>query len=96
MFSNVYLNVFDQFVKRVLKCKHYARYVDDARIVSCDRDLLRQMIPIIKNFLKDELSLDLHMGKLQIVDTRKGAEFLGAYIKHYRIYVSNNALRRVK
>lgn len=29
LFSNVYLNQLDQFVKRVLKFRHYARYVDD-------------------------------------------------------------------
>ena len=33
LFSNVYLNALDQFMKRVLHCKHYGRYVDDIIIV---------------------------------------------------------------
>ena len=36
------------------------------------------------------------MGKLQIVDSMYGAEFLGGFIKHNRIYISNNALSRAK
>ena len=40
LFSNVYLNRFDQFMKRELKCKHYGRYVDDFYVVSCDREWL--------------------------------------------------------
>lgn len=94
LFSNVYLNVFDQFMKRIVKCKHYTRYVDDARVVSCDRKWLLTIVPTIKRFLKDRLKLDLHMGKLSLVDTNYGAEFLGGFVKHYRTYVSNNALRR--
>ena len=38
LFSNVYMNTFDQYVKRVLRCRHYGRYVDDAYFVSCDRE----------------------------------------------------------
>ena len=37
LLSNVYLNLFDQFMKRVLHCKHYGRYVDDSFVVSRDR-----------------------------------------------------------
>lgn len=96
LFSNVYLNVFDQFMKRVLKCKHYTRYVDDARVISCDRRWLLSMVPTIQKFLKDKLQLELHMGKLQIVNTIQGSEFLGAFVKCHRTYVSNNALKRAK
>ena len=33
LFSNVYLNLLDQFIKRVLKIKHYGRYVDDGYLL---------------------------------------------------------------
>jgi hypothetical protein len=42
LFSNVYLNVLDQFVKRQLHCRYYGRYVDDFYFVSADRKRLRQ------------------------------------------------------
>lgn len=37
LFSNVYLNVLDQFMKRELKCIHYGRYVDDFYVVCKDK-----------------------------------------------------------
>ena len=29
LFSNVYLGELDDYMKRVLRCRHYGRYVDD-------------------------------------------------------------------
>lgn len=96
LLSNVYLNLFDQFMKRVLRCKHYGRYVDDSYVVSRDRQWLLSLVPYIREFLKQTLGLDLHMGKLQIANAYYGAEFLGAYVKPYRIYVSNKSLERTR
>jgi retron-type reverse transcriptase len=96
LFSNVYLNVFDQFVKRELHCKHYGRYVDDYYIVHSDKKYLLSLVPKIRAFLKEELLLDLHMGKVNIISSRYGVDFLGAFIRPYRRYVSNNTLRRTK
>lgn len=96
LFSNVYLNVFDQFMKRVLKCRYYGRYVDDAAIISADKEWLLSLVPEIRRFLKAELGLDLHMGKLQISEVPHGVEFLGCFIKPYRTYISNHALKRMK
>jgi hypothetical protein len=96
LFSNVYLNEFDQYMKRVLGCKHYGRYVDDAYIVSVDREWLRSIVPDARDFLDKELWLQLHMGKIEICDIKRGVEFLGAYIKPYRIYVSNKSIKRAR
>ena len=96
LFSNVYLNMFDQFMKRELHCNHYGRYVDDAYIVSHDRDWLLSLVPDIRRFLKESLELDIHMGKLHLINTRYGTDFLGAFVRPYRNYVSNATLRRTK
>ena len=95
LFSNVYLNELDQYCKRTLGCKHYGRYVDDAYIVSRDSEWLLSLVPQIRDFLKDRLHLELHMGKTQVIDVRRGVEFLGAYILPYRTYISNESLRRM-
>lgn len=94
LFSNVYLNVFDQFMKRVMKCRYYGRYVDDAIIISSDKEWLMSLVPDVQKFLKEELGLDLHMGKLTISEVHKGIEFLGSYIKPWRTYVSRRTLER--
>lgn len=96
LFSNVYLNVLDQFVKRVLKFKHYGRYVDDAFIVCCDKQKLIDALPLIESFLNNVLHLELQKGKIHIINVKYGVEFLGAFIKPFRTYVSNQCLRRIK
>lgn len=96
LFSNVYLNVFDQFVKRDIKCHHYGRYVDDSNQINPDREWLLAQVPREREFLADELGLQLHMGKLHIQEIHSGVEFLGAFVKPYRDYVSNKTMERIK
>ena len=96
LFSNVYMNIFDQYVKRDLKCCHYGRYVDDAYIVSEDKYSLKRMIPMISDFLHRELCLEINLRKTRIYDVYHGVEFLGAYIKPFRTYISSSSLKRIK
>lgn len=96
LFSNVYMGAFDNWVKRELHCQNYGRYVDDAFIISCDRDWLRSLVPRISAFLKSELFLDLNPRKLTIADAYQGVEFLGAYIRPFRTYLSSSTLRRIR
>ena len=95
LLSNVYLNEFDQFMKRKLKCKHYGRYVDDSYVVSTDKEWILSLVPQVREFLKDRLHLELHMGKLHVQKVTYGTEFLGAFIKPYRTYISNESLNRM-
>lgn len=96
LFSNVYLNILDQYVKRILKCKHYGRYVDDLFIVSSDKQFLHDCATKIELFMNSKLSLKIQNGKTIIRSMYQGVEFLGAYIKPYRTYISNQCLRRIK
>ena len=96
LFSNIYMNVFDQFAKRDLGCKHYGRYVDDAFVVSGDRKWLQSLIPRIEAFLEEQLDLLLNPDKLRIWDAYQGVEFLGAYLRPFRTYISSRSLRRIK
>ena len=95
LFSNVYLNVFDQYMKRRLGCRHYGRYVDDFYVVSTDRDWLLSLVPHVRLFLNDELGLSFHDGKLQVSSVWRGVEFLGAWLKPHRIYASRTTVGRV-
>ena len=95
LFSNVFLNQLDQYVKRTLRCKHYGRYVDDFFLISTDRHKLHRWAKEIEKFLSDGLHISINKGKTQVCDVRHGVEFLGAYIKPWRIYISNQSLRRM-
>ena len=83
-------------MKRVLRCRHYGRYVDDFYVVSADKEWLRSLVTKIETFLSSQLGLTLHAGKLKILDVWQGVEFLGAYLKPWRRYVSNTCLHRMK
>lgn len=96
LFSNVYLNILDQYVKRELKFKHYGRYVDDAYIVSRDKEKLHDAINIIERFIGANLRLELQKGKIRLCNVKYGVEFLGAFLKPFRTYVSNQCLKRLK
>ena len=96
LFSNVYLNKLDQYVKRVLKCRHYGRYVDDVYVVSEDGDYLKSLIPAISDYLGKQLKLRIHPAKTRVFNAYYGVEFLGAYIKPFRTYVSSSSLVRIK
>jgi retron-type reverse transcriptase len=77
LFANVYLNELDQFVKHKMKVKYYVRYADDFIILSDNRDYLENLIPEIRNFLKNELKLILHPNKIFIKTLSSGVDFLG-------------------
>ena len=96
LFSNVYMNPFDQFVKRDILCEHYGRYVDDSAMVDACREWLLAQVPKVREFLADELGLQLHMGKLHVREVSQGIEFLGAFVKPYRDYISNKTLARIE
>lgn len=89
LFSNVYFNQFDHFVKKQLGIKYYGRYVDDFVIVHQNKNYLQQIIPVISNYLQKELMLTLHPKKIYLQHFSKGIQFLGAIIKPYRNYVSS-------
>ena len=89
LFGNIYLNALDHFVKRNLKIKNYGRYVDDFILVHKDKEYLKSLIPIIRDYLSKELMLTLHERKIYLQHYSKGVKYLGAVIKPHRIYVAN-------
>lgn len=77
LFSNVYMNQFDQFVKHKLKIKQYIRYADDFVFLSEDRAFLESLIPTIRSFLLFDLHLTLHPNKIFLKTIASGVDFLG-------------------
>ena len=96
LFSNIYLNEFDQYVKRTLCMKHYGRYVDDFFIVHTDKRFLLSLVPVIREYLRENLDITLHPKKIVLQPYQKGINFLGAVVKPYRTYIHNRAKRKFK
>jgi len=77
LFSNIYLNEFDKFVKHKLKINYYIRYADDFVIFSENKNYLENLILEMKEFLQDKLKLTLHPDKVFIKTLNSGMDFLG-------------------
>jgi RNA-directed DNA polymerase len=74
---NIYMNEFDQYMKRVLKAKYYIRYADDFVILSRDKKHLEDILTEIEKFLIEKLKLQLHPDKVFIKTLASGVDFLG-------------------
>lgn len=81
LFANIYLNELDQFVKHKLKFRHYIRYMDDFLFLHTDKKYLGEIKEKTRNFLKENLELELHPKKAEIFPVRNGLDFLG-----YRLF----------
>jgi RNA-directed DNA polymerase len=95
LFSNVYLSLLDEYVKNKLKIKHYGRYVDDFYIIHNSNNYLASLIPSIKDFLTTTLFLNLHPNKIYLQNVNNGINYLGAYLKPYRQYLSKRTVRNL-
>lgn len=83
---NIYMNEFDQFVKRDLKVKYYIRYADDFVIVHEDKKYLEDILPKISEFLNTRLKLSLHPDKVFIKTIASGVDFLGwVHFPYHRV-----------
>jgi len=97
IFSNIYLNEFDYFIKHQLKVKHYFRYADDFAIIYQDREYLEDLTFQLQNFLQTELDLKLHPQKTIIRKFSQGIDFLGYIIlPHYLILRTKTKKRMFK
>jgi RNA-directed DNA polymerase len=74
---NIYMNEFDQFVKRELKVKYYIRYADDFVIFSEDKEYLKNILEKMNKFLENKLKLNMHPDKVYIKTLASGVDFLG-------------------
>ncbi|MCB2181064.1 MAG: hypothetical protein KQH63_03435 [Desulfobulbaceae bacterium] len=94
-FANVYLNSLDQFVKHVLNCRYYLRYVDDFVLLNEDKEQLATWQQRICNFLESRLKLQLKdKGRLRRVSD--GADFLGYIVRPDYVLVRNRVVGNLK
>ncbi|MFT7184468.1 MAG: RNA-directed DNA polymerase [Oceanicoccus sp.] len=77
IFSNIYLNELDRFVKHTLQPKAYLRYGDDFLLFEMDLEKLEDMKEAVTTFLANELKLTLHTKNNVLVKACHGLKFLG-------------------
>ncbi|MBI3255494.1 MAG: group II intron reverse transcriptase domain-containing protein [Candidatus Andersenbacteria bacterium] len=77
LFVNIYLNEFDQYVKRVLKVERYIRYADDFVVLSPDKGYVQNQLVLLQEFLGKSLRLECHPDKIFIQPLAQSIDFLG-------------------
>ncbi|MFQ5614651.1 MAG: reverse transcriptase domain-containing protein, partial [Anaerolineae bacterium] len=88
--ANVYLNPFDHFVKRELRCKAYLRYVDDFLLFADDKQTLwRWRKAIIERLARFRLAL--HEARCHPRPVTEGIPFLG-----FIVFPTRRRLKRRK
>ncbi len=94
---NMYLNEFDQYVKRDLKVKHYIRYADDFVLLSRDRNELVKTLLYMIVFLRSKLTLELHPDKVSLATFASGIDFLGwVHFPHQRVLRTTTKRRMIR
>ncbi len=87
LYGLIYLNHLDHFVKRELKVRHYARYVDDFVLIGLSREQAFDYHQRIVDFLRDELHLELSHSSIHRVS--RGINFVG-----FRTWASKRFVRK--
>ncbi len=94
-FANVYMNDFDNFCKRELKCKKYIRYVDDFVIFDESKEILLEKKDKIEAYLLKNLKLSLRDGVI-LRKVENGLDFLGYIIRPKYVLVRNRVVKNYK
>ncbi|WP_299009905.1 reverse transcriptase/maturase family protein [uncultured Caulobacter sp.] len=87
LFGLIYLDPLDHFIKRELKVRHYARYVDDFVLIGLTHDQAVDYRARIVAFLADRLRLELSHSSIHRVS--RGLNFVG-----FRTWASARFVRK--
>ncbi len=98
-FANFYLTYFDHWIKEQRMVKYYFRYADDIVILSDNKLYLHELLFDIKNYLLENLKLEVkHNYQVFPVDDR-GIDFIGYVFHHSHILlrksIKQNFARRL-
>lgn len=88
-FANYYLTYFDYWVKQSLRIKYYFRYADDIVILSDSKPHLHEVLFQIKNYMNNELKLQIKNNYQVFPVSSRGIDFVG-----YRMYHTHTLLRK--
>lgn len=94
LLANLALNPIDHFVKRVLKFKHYVRYMDDMVLLSTSKDDLHNAITLLEIEI-NTLGLVLN-SKTKISRIVDGIDFVGYRTWYNRRVIRKRSLYKIK
>lgn len=86
LYSNILLNIYDQWIKREMKIKHYGHYVDDMYHMHPDKRFLdRELKPRAEEFLNEKVHVKVNHDKWRLLSAHDANQYLGAYVRPYYV-----------
>ncbi len=93
VFGNFYLDELDHFVKHVLRCRRYVRFMDDFLLWNQSASQLEHWKQEISEHLRDRLKVELKPGT-RLGPVSDGVSFLGFRVKPDGLLLGRRARRR--
>ena len=87
--ANFYLTYFDHYLKENKHVKHYFRYCDDMIILSSSKEELHKLLEDIRDYLKNNLKLEIKSNYQIFPVQSRGIDFVG-----YAFYHTHTKLRK--
>jgi len=84
-FANFYLTYFDHWLKEDRKVKYYFRYADDLVFFSDNKQYLHQLLDEIREYLQDNLGLQVKYNYQVFPVASRGIDFIGYVFFHTHI-----------
>jgi RNA-directed DNA polymerase len=88
-FANFYLTFFDHWIKETKRVKYYFRYADDLVILFNNKQYLHELLCAIKNYLQQNLNLEIKSNYQVFPVAARGIDFVG-----YRFFHTHTLLRK--
>ena len=96
LFANLYLDPLDQYIKRVLRVRHYVRYMDDFVIIHPSRSQLEIYRKQIEQFGEENLKIRFHPNKVILNRVDAGIGFVGFRSAPNGLFLRGRSIRRFR
>ena len=94
LISNVYLDAFDQEMKR--RKHRIVRYADDILILCCSKTAAENALQVASRILEKDLKLTVNQTKTHIAHSDSGVKFLGVEIRSVYTRIQDKKLKKLK
>lgn len=91
-FALYYMDGLDRLVKEKLRIRYYTRYMDDMILLHQDREVLKETLALMSEFVEKELSLEFNQ-KTQIHSMKQGVDYLGF---HFYLTETGKVIKRLR
>lgn len=96
LFANVYMNPVDQYAKRELSLKYYARYADDIVVVVRNKEEAMMTLNKLILFINSKIKLDVNESKTKIFPINQGVNSIGFKTYDTHKLLRDNSKRHIK